>query len=576
MAVDVPAHPGTRGTVWQRTPLPAPDIALGLVLIVGTVINLIKTRGFSFFGDDWDFVAQRHGLSLDTLLLPHNPHLSLVPVVIYKVLLNVFGGSSFLPFRLLDVFDLLLLAGVVAFVGRRRWGPWLGLIPAVLLVTLGQAGTSTLWSFQCGYAIATGAGVIALLGAARRDRTGDRLACGFLIVSLASGSQGIGFLAGAAVMLVLAPGWRRRAWVVLVPAILYGLWYVKYGHSASETELSLWTGSLQFGVQELGATFGPLLGLSSVTPESLLLDTTYGLPVAVGSLVALAYAYLWRGWRPGALFWGVSVCIVVLFFATATSNTPQVPRFAQDSRYLASNAALVLIALLLALPRPTLPTRAAGIGVSLVVLVIAATNINQFAPSRSLMLTSDQFSRAQLGAMLLMQDYLPPTFPPAVTVDPSVLVHVTFENFIRAYRAYGLPVDTPAQIAAASEPIRATVDGELARGELVFAPTSTPATVLPPAPRIVGGTATRHGACLIPGASGVNIVLGPGRYGLRSSRTGTLTVAVQKFASTDWSTLGTVPAGTTDDVYVRSDLDPGRPWVLHATGSGVLCPLRFA
>ena len=85
-----------------------------------------------------------------------------------------------------------------------------------------------------------------------------------LIISLGSGSQGIGFVVGAALMLVLRGDWLRRSWIVLVPALLYALWYATYGHQHSQTHLSH-CGERRWHtlMQSLSATAGALVGLSS-------------------------------------------------------------------------------------------------------------------------------------------------------------------------------------------------------------------------------------------------------------------------------------------------------------------------
>src|ERR1700730_18375190 len=83
----------------RRLPLDPADAAFVGLLAFGAALVLIETRGLSFFGDEWDFLITRRGLSPHVLLGPHGPHLSLIPVLLYKRLLAVFGASSYLPFR---------------------------------------------------------------------------------------------------------------------------------------------------------------------------------------------------------------------------------------------------------------------------------------------------------------------------------------------------------------------------------------------------------------------------------------------------------------------------------------------
>ncbi len=262
----------------------APEAAFAGLLALGALLVLVETRGLSFFADEWDFVVDRRGFSAHVLLSPHGPHLVFVPILIYKVLLGVFGASSYLAFRVLAAFDIVLLGFVLGLISRHYWGKWWGLAPVLLLVTLGPGGISLLWPFQTGYAISVAAGLITLVALTRTGRAADAIACGALIVSLASGSQGIGFIIGAALMLVLRGDWRRRWWVVGIPAALYALWYLKYGRQASESELSLWTTSLVYCMQALSVTIAGVLGLSSVSSVTGLLDPTFGVPLALAAL----------------------------------------------------------------------------------------------------------------------------------------------------------------------------------------------------------------------------------------------------------------------------------------------------
>lgn len=528
--------------------------AFALLLALGAILVLVETRGLSFFGDDWDFVVDRRGMAPATLLTPHGPHLSLVPILIYKVLLNVIGGS-YLSFRLLAAFDMVVLAVALGWFTRRAWGPWWGLVPVAILVTLGPAGDSLLWSFQCGYAIATAVGVVALVAAQRRTRNGDMVACAALVLALASASQGIGFIAGAALLLLLTGDWRRRSWVVLIPAALYLLWYVKYGHQHSETELSLWSGALVYEFQSLAATLPALVGLGGVDPSTGLLDMTVGVPLGVIVLILVAFK-IWHGWRPTPIFWAFALTTVVLWLAAALSNSPTIPRPAATARYLGTNALLAMCCLAAALPRPTLRSRPVIAAVVAALIVIGATNADQFHYARANMGASDIASRAALGALSLMRGIVPPDFAPATAVEPTVLVGVDAQGFFSAYDSFaGIPIDTPAQLQTQDEPTRELVDAELVRGEVAL----TPATSSSEVPAV--------GACRRIGSAGEALTISPGTYVLRAA-TAPVSASMGRFAGADSVAVGTVPAGGTAVLGVRRDHDAAVPWRLNATGAG--------
>lgn len=527
--------------------------AFALLLALGAALVLVETRGLSFFGDDWDFVVDRRGMAPATLLTPHGPHLSLVPILIYKVLLKVIGGS-YLPFRLLAAFDMVVLAGALGWFARRVWGPWWGLVPVAILVTLGPAGDSLLWSFQCGYAIATAVGVVALVAAQRRTRSADMVACAALVLALASASQGIGFTVGAALLLLLTGDWKRRSWVVVVPAVLYVLWYAKYGHQHSETELSMWSNALTYEFQSLAATLPTLVGLGGVDASTGLIDISVGIPLAVIVLILVAFK-LWHGWRPSAIFWAFALTAVVLWLAAALSNTPTIPRPAATARYLGTNALIVMACFVAALPRPSLKSRAVIPAVVAALIVIGATNADQFHFARANMGASDTASRAALGALSLMRGIVPPDFAPATAVEPTVLVGVDAQNFFSAYDSFGgLPIDTPAQLRAQDEPTRVLVDAELARGEVTLTPVTG---TVPPA----------VGACDKIGSTSKLLTPPSGTYVLRAS-TIPVVASMGRFASADSVPVATVPAGGTVVVDIKRDADSAVPWRLSATGAG--------
>jgi hypothetical protein len=542
-------------------------MAFTALLALGAAIVLYETRGFTFYFDDWDFVLHRPGLSATALLAPHGPHLVLVPIVVYKILLSVFGGSSFLPFRLLAALSLVATALVLGIVCRRVWGRWWGLAPVLLLVTLGSGAWTLLWSFQIGYAVANSAGLLALFVLSLDRRHANAIGCGLLILSLASGSQGIGYLVGAAVILLLGKDWRRRAWVVLVPAVLYGLWYVKYGQQGSETSLSMWRGTLPYGATIFSSTISGLLGLGS--PSSDLppqLDPSFGEPIALAAIAGLGFA-MWRGWRPPRLFWGVAAALATLWVATSLT----IGRKPTDSRYLSTNAVLLLVCLCLTLPRPALRRGAVATAIFALV-VISATNFGQFGAMRNQMLTTDKQNRAQLTSMLIMRGLLSPAFTPAAPFSTGLANDVQAGPFYSFYDRHRLPVYSISGLQAQDEGTREVADQTLALGEELgyeFVPVGRLSAG--GAPAIISGQATRRGSCLVLNGGYVGIRATPGTYVFTAPRTGTLTTSAGRFATTYDMPFGVVPAGRSAVVRIPRDRAQQIPWRFLIAGHGHVC-----
>jgi hypothetical protein len=515
-------------------------VAFAALLALGAVLVLVETRGLTFFADEWDFLLHRRGLSADSLLRPHGPHLVVIPILVYKLLLELFGGSSYLPFRLLAAADLVLIGLVLGIVCRRFWGAWAGLVPVALLVTLGPAGSTLLWPFQVGYAVAVAAGVSALVAVERGSRGADGLAVGALLVSLGSGSLGVGFVVGVLVMIVLnGAGWRSRLWVPLIPAALYALWYLDYGRAASQTHLSLWHNSLHYAFDGLGATLGALAGLATVSPQIGVLETTAGAPLALATLGTVALA-MWRGWRPHPLVCATAATLTVLWIAASLSSTPQFFRPPEDPRYLATNALLVLICLCAAVPRPRL--RRGGIVTAAVLLVvIAATNAWEFTLARNYERANAVASRAELGGLLIMQGVAPPHFSADGRGPVSYLLGVTEANFSLAARDFGFTGDAPAALRLAPEPTRELVDRQLAVGEGVS----------------VTVRAQGRPRCTAPLAVGAAII--PGRYELIAPAHRPASLALRRFATIGTVDLGPIAPGAAARFLIPADR-AAAPW----------------
>lgn len=570
MSAVVSPAPAVDGHRVRRLPSWAPEAAFGVLLALGAALVIYETRGLSFFGDEWDFVVTRRGLSPHVLLEPHGPHLSLVPILVFKVLLELFGGSSYLPFRLLAAFDLVIVALALGIACRRWWGAWWGLAPVLLLVTLGPGGITILWPFQTGYALAVACGLFALIALDRGGRWADPICCLALLISLGSGSQGIGFVVGAAIMIVLRGNWRRRAWVVVVPALLYLAWYAQYGHQHSQSHLSLWGTSLSYVMQSLSATAAGLLGLSTASAQPGPLDITFGVPIAVALLIAVAAA-AWRGWRPGAIFWASAATLLVIWVAASLSNSATIPRPASDPRYLSSAAALLMVCVCAAVPTPRLART--GTVVALILLaIVAVTNVDQYRQQRAFFLAGARAQRAELGALDIARPAVSPLYSPGV-VDPN-LANIQARPFFSASADFGLSEDSAAQILAAPQSTRQSVDHVLAGAELSVAPVSGASHPATSAPQVLAGAHRTAGGCIVVGNAPVTIRTPPGRYRLTAGRGSSLRISAGRFAHSSAVQLASLPARSARLLSVPADRAPNIPWRTTLAGPGSrACPL---
>ena len=216
-------------------------------MVAALVLALSAGRGATFSFDEWDFVAIRLGWGADTLLAPHNDHLSLVPVIIYKLVLETAGFNGYAVLRVLAAL-LDLTCGLLFFAYlRERIGVWLAVGLATTLVTMGPGAWDIVWPFQIGFLGSVAAGIGAFIALGRRTPLSDACACALAILALACSGIGVCVLVGVTIELL----WRRdprRWWIAGVPAALYGVWYAGYGASTlafsrlGEIPIDVWGG----------------------------------------------------------------------------------------------------------------------------------------------------------------------------------------------------------------------------------------------------------------------------------------------------------------------------------------------
>src|SRR4051794_5290070 len=242
----------------------APLLLLAGALVASALLILALTWHFTYLQDTWEFLMNRRAFTPDSFLEPHNEHIVVIPVAIQQMFLHLFGMGSAKPEYVLLTVMLVVSACLLFVYISRRVGPWLGLFATVLVLFLGPAWELLVWPFEISLLGSILFGLAMLLALERGDRKGDVLACAFLTISLGFSSLGIPFVAGALVAVLLSPRERRRrrAYVVLAPALLYAGWYLGWGHDA-ESHMSLHNilASPRFVVEAIAAGVGNLLGL---------------------------------------------------------------------------------------------------------------------------------------------------------------------------------------------------------------------------------------------------------------------------------------------------------------------------
>lgn len=204
-------------------------LAGAVMVLVSSWLIANNADGLTFFFDEWDFLARRD-ISVDGLLLPHNGHLSTLPVLIYVMLRSVFGTDSYVPFQVVGIAAHIVTCLIAARMVHRR-APFLGIVLLPVLLLLGAGWQNILWPFQIGMIGALLFGLLAIDEAARdlpRART-----VAWVCLSLLCAGGGV-----AVAGVVLISSLFRRQWrltKLLAPVLLiYGVWYLMFGESQSQ------------------------------------------------------------------------------------------------------------------------------------------------------------------------------------------------------------------------------------------------------------------------------------------------------------------------------------------------------
>jgi hypothetical protein len=540
----------------ERLQRNAPLVLLAAAFVAAAAMTLALTGHFTFLQDTWEFLMSRRHLSADNLLRPHNEHLVVFPVLIEKLLIEVFGMTSATPEYVVLTLFLLATAALLFVYVKRRVGPWLALFAAVLLLGLGPAWEALLWPFEITFIGPVLFGIAMLLALEREDRLGDVAACAFLLLALGFSGLGIPFGVAAAVAIAIGPRqtWLRRSFVVVVPALLYVVWYLGWGHDA-QTHISLHNvlSSPRFVAEALAAVVGSLVGLGSdPNPNGLGTDPVWGRILLVALVVALAYRRFRTraGFAPG--LWPVAAAALVNWALMAFNTIPG--REATSSRYQYVGAALILM-ILANLLRGVRPSRPLLIGLAALTLFALGPNLVVLGQGRDTLEAQSVLTRADTAAIEIARRTVDPGFQLGPEVaGTSTLVDVFAGEYLSAVDEYGSPAYSQAELAAAPEEGRRHADLVLSR-----------ALPLSSVTRLGAYDAASASGCVAvaPGAEAQEVTLGPGATRIEVPPGPDASVSMRRFAVGEYPVNGQpAPGGSSTLLKIPRDLSR-RPWYLR-------------
>jgi hypothetical protein len=538
-------------------------IAVAAALVVAGAWLMYETRGTTLWFDEWIWALEHRDNSLHGFIAPHNGHPTLVPVAIYRLLFATVGIDRSAPYRAVGIAAHLLIVALLYVYSARRAGVAVGLLAGAAILLLGPGWQNIIWPLQVGWSISIACGLGALLALDRRDRAGDIAACVLLVICVQASGPGVAIAAGMLVEVLRGRG-LRSAWIVAVPLVVFGMWWLAYQDSGSvRRELAAAPG---FAADSAAATFSSLVGLAG----PLLGDDTatlgWGRPLAVVAVLLL----LWRLLRMGRVPTRVLTLLAILgafWFLTAIQRAGLGP--AESSRYVYV-AAVFVVALIVELVAGVAIPRRAWLPIGAVALLIAIGNVGDMRTGARFLRDQALLTRTQLAAVEIARPRLR-LDEPVSGIPGYPLVVVRTGQYFGLERDLGSPAASPEQFASAPESARRAADDELTRMlHIGLTPTGSPASpgAAPAVDAVVGGQATRAGGCVefTPAGAGpaqpdpaLELTV-PASGLVLSARGGDATVSVRRFADRfPDDPLGRVSAGGSGRLTIRPDRSP-KPW----------------
>lgn len=317
---------------------------LALAAVVYAVVALVMTRGSiaQIDGIDW-FGDALDGFSPSVLAQPHNGHPLIPTRFVYTATLRIFGNEEVVP-QLFLITAVSATALMLFMLLRKQIDPLLAVVPAVVLMFLGTT-TTPLDPNIAAFPQSAALGLGAFLALERRDRTGDILGCALLVVGVLTFTVGLAFVVGAFVYVGASRNWLRRAPIVVLPILVFGVWYAwarQFGQGVGETSFANIKLLPAYAADSLSAAFGALTSFDREfvnTNGYGLIDLGWG-RVFAGAFVVLCVWAVARG-RFTVRAWACTAVLSTYWVFGALAEGQD--RHPQSVRYVFFVVALVML-----------------------------------------------------------------------------------------------------------------------------------------------------------------------------------------------------------------------------------------
>jgi hypothetical protein len=532
-------------------------LLLAAAMAISAAILVVLGSKVTFVLDDWTYILYRRDFSADAFLMPANEHLVGGAVATWKLLLESVGISSTTPYRVVST-AMFLLGNWFLFVWiRRRLGAWPALFATVPMLFIGAAYEDLFWFSSITFLGSLTCGLGMLVALDRRDRTGDLLALAWLLGTMLFSSLWIPFALGVAVDIFLRRGerdWRRRAYVVVVPAVLWALWWLGWGHEA-EGSISLHNIAATpiFVLDSFAAALAALFGLATPVSEGMPSPSglDWGRPLAVG-LGGLA---LWRAYKIERIPRSLWVVLAIgLSFWVLGGFAVKEGRVPWASRYQLPGATFVLLVAAELLRGVRLDRRLLAPALVVVGAAVASNGLfmNEAANSYK---HSTEIVRADLTAMEIARETVDPSFFLEEEFADTGFAHIDAGSYFSAVDEFGSPAYTIEELRESSAEARFAADKVLLNALRVAPETAPPSAIsaaqaAPASPDSAGVAAVPADGCVaVPGgAESPLLSLPPGGAVVGAGDVAVSDIKMRRFAS-----------GSDSPLKFPVDPDPGRP-----------------
>ncbi|MEO6349190.1 MAG: hypothetical protein ABIP53_00905 [Candidatus Limnocylindrales bacterium] len=454
-------------------------------------ILLVAGHGVTFIADEWSFIYGRQGWDVTALMRPHNEHWSLVPVLIYKVLLATVGLRTYVPYQLVLLALHLATAAALFQLLRREAGDLIALLGATLFLVLGYGAENLLWPAEIGWSSAMAAGGWALVLCLREVRRADIGAAVLLVIAVASSGVGLFFVVVVTAATLLTTHDRRRLWILLPAVVSYCLWYLAFGQGA--------IGGLLDPARLSGVSEYVTLGVGNAFGRT----TGWGPEPGVILAVLLIVATIWRALGDRPILFGAAVGLIGLltqFALTALSRAQLGADQSASPRYVYTGAFFVLLVLgswLATRVRTPVPRRPAVV-LGALFAVAVASNLYGLTVVRSFLLNVSNDTRA---AIQLITAYGGSAALPSNAGWMSVPTHDELAQLTASFGSLARDSVWPA-----AEPSAATLDSvllDLVGGAIVVSDAQQTGQISPPdIGALVDATVRVESGCAILAPSG--------------------------------------------------------------------------